>query len=340
MNNLVLEKLKENSGQYVSGQILSEMLGVSRTAVWKYISDLKKDGYIIDASSKKGYRLILSSDVLNSSEISYGLKTDKLGKTVYYFDEIDSTNSYAKKAASEGCGDGTVIVADCQKSGKGRLGRQWNSGPGTGIWMSVVLRPDILPEDIQVITLAASVAVVRAIKAVTGIITGIKWPNDIILDGKKVCGILTEISTEMEQVNFLVLGIGINVNHTDEDFPEDLSKVATSLRLYSENKCNYPNEQICGKIFNRSEIIKGVLIELEGLYENIKKGNIRGIIDGWKKYSVTLGKEVIITIRNSKYTGVAQDITVDGRLRVACSDGVVREVLSGEVSVRGLLGYV
>ena len=358
MKEKVLYELRKSGNSYVSGEALSELLGVSRTAIWKYVRELREKGYNIQSSSKKGYKLSNVPD-LNADEIANGLQTNILGKSIIYLDTVDSTNRFAKRASLEGCQDGTVIVSECQTSGRGRLGRDWHSGRGKGIWMSVVLRPSIAPEDVQIITLAAAVAVVKAIKYVTGIETAIKWPNDIILDGKKLCGILTEMSCEVERVSFLILGIGINVSHNKEDFPQDLRDIATSLKIFSKS-----NET--SSIFNRSEIIKRVLFELEQMYNKInigaanetdqqnidvKTGNDNGqqfitaetnnyiaqqfIASEWRKYSLTLGKEINVTGRNTQFTGIAEDITNDGRLIVRGHDGVQHELLSGEVSIRG-----
>ncbi|MDP4183496.1 MAG: biotin--[acetyl-CoA-carboxylase] ligase [Bacillota bacterium] len=330
----VLEKLKKNENNFISGEKLSEDLGVSRTSVWKYINALKDAGYNIESVSKKGYRLIYSQDLLNEFEIGYNLKTNILGKHIHYMETVDSTNIYARNMAIDGALEGTVVIADAQITGRGRLGRSWSSAAKKGIWMSVVLRPGISPEEVQIITIGASVAVVKAIFTVTGIRAGIKWPNDIILEGKKLCGILTEMNSEIERVNFLILGIGINVNHNPEDFPEDIRSIATSLKIFSEN--NFNNNV---KLFTRSDIIKELLFELENLYIKINKGDLKEIIDEWKEYSVTLGKHVKVLYRSAEYSGIAEDIKEDGRLIVNCEDGIVREIFSGEVSVRGVLGY-
>lgn len=333
MKARILQKLRENISEYISGEKLSEELRVSRTAVWKYIRELKKEGYEIESSSKKGYRLVCVPDILSREEIGYGLNTKKIGKDILYFDVIDSTNNYAKKIASDGCEEGTVVVADRQTSGRGRLGREWNSLEKAGIWMSVILRPTIAPEDVQVITLAASVAVVSAIKEVTGIQAGIKWPNDIVLGGKKVCGILTEMNSEMERVNFIVLGIGINVNQLTDHFPPELRDIAISLKAFA---C----EENIEAVFRRSDIIKSILSHLERVYYKINMDCTVDIINEWRKYSVTIGKEIKVIIKDRQYIGIAENITDDGKLVVNCMDGVKREVLSGEISVRGILGYV
>lgn len=340
MKYKILQKLMECQGGFVSGEALSEMLGVSRTAVWKSIKELKEEGYLVDASSKKGYRLEQDCDILNSFEINYGLETKIIGKNIEFFNEIDSTNNYAKRIANEDCKDGTIVAADCQTAGKGRLGRSWDSGRKKGVWMSVVLRPSILPDEVQVITLGASVAVVKAIKKVTGIETGIKWPNDIVVEGKKLCGILTEMSCEQDRINYIVVGIGVNVNHFQEDFPLELRNKAVSIKAYAEEKGLDIN--VCRKDGNirRSSIIREIAGELEKMYFDINNRKTLNIIEKWKSCSATLGREVTVNIKGVEYAGRAVDITNEGKLVVDCGDGIRREVVSGEVMVRGLMGYI
>ncbi len=329
MKDLVLRELRESKEEYLSGEELSEKLGVSRTAIWKYIKQLKDLGYSIESFSKKGYKLVPVQDILNEYEIKYGLDTKIIGNRIEYFREIDSTNKYAKKVAYEGCEEGYLIVANSQTLGRGRLGRTWQSAENKGIWMSIVLKPQIAPQDIHIITLGASIAVSKAIKISTGIETGIKWPNDIILNQKKTCGILTEMNAEVERVNFIVLGIGINVNQDEQDFDEEIKDKATSLKINTLDK----------KIINRSDIIKEVLLQLEEIYFMIKEGKTSEIINMWKALSVTMGKKVRVESKEYVYIGKAVDVLGDGRLIIECDDGQMREVLSGEISVRGIMGY-
>lgn len=334
MKNRILKKLKSAEGKYISGEQLSECLGVSRTYIWKCIKELREEGYVIESSPKIGYKLSYIPDIINSKEIMEERESKLLGRNVIYFSQIDSTNNYAKKIAQEGCEEGTVVIADMQTSGRGRLGRKWSSKDKKGILLSVVLKPEISIEELQIITLAASVAVVEAVYELTGIALGVKWPNDIILDGKKVCGILTEAGMEMDKINFVVLGIGLNVWHEKEDFAGELEEKATSLSIYLRQK-----GQLNGIIIMRSELIKKILYKLEKLYDKINSGDLGLITALWKKYSVTLGKEVLIAVKGEKHCGVAMDITNEGRLVVECMDGTRKEVLSGEIFVKGLLGY-
>ncbi|HHW32046.1 MAG TPA: biotin--[acetyl-CoA-carboxylase] ligase [Clostridiaceae bacterium] len=327
MKDLILKKLKQNLFHFVSGETLSQELNVSRTAIWKHIKDLRSEGYVIESFPKVGYRLISVPDVLVPSDISENMNTEFLGHEILYFKEIDSTNNYAKKIAYEGCKDGTVVIAERQTSGRGRLGRTWESDKGNGIWMSVILRPDISPEAIQLITLASSVAVVEAIKDTTGIATGIKWPNDILLDGKKLCGILVEMSSEMDRINFVVIGIGINIGQDNRDFSENLRNKAISLKSYIyQNNINIE--------FTRSMIVGKLLTKIEKYYNFILKGRTEEIIQNWKKYSVVLGKEVVVSSRDGDFTGIAEDLTEEGKLVIRSFDGVTQLILSGEISLK------
>lgn len=331
MKEVILSRLMQNTGEFIPGEMLGAGLNVSRTAVWKCVRKLKNEGYVIMSSSRKGYRLVSTPDLLNVCEISNYLNTDYIGRQIKHFDIIDSTNSAARKSAEEGCPEGTVVTAESQTSGRGRLGRQWSSPGKLGIWMSVVLKPLITPEEVRVITLAASVAVVAGIKNTTGIKTGIKWPNDIILDNRKVCGILTEMNSEIERVNFLILGIGLNVNQEQGDFPPELHNKAISLKMHAQRR------GMAEAGFKRSMIAAGILSELEINYKKVKAGDTDDIIAGWKLHSVTLGKKVGLIAKNIEYRGVATDITRGGKLVISCNDGITREIVSGEVSVKGIM---
>lgn len=326
MTNKILQQLKRAQG-FVSGEELSRQLNVSRTAVWKHINELRKDGYNIISSSKKGYRLVDRPDILDKREL-FIPEGQQLGIEIIHFGEIDSTNNYAKQIANNGCRHGTVVVADKQTAGRGRVGRIWQSNNSEGLWFSVVLRPELEPEKIQIITLAASVAVVEAIRETQGIVCGIKWPNDIIIKGSKLGGILTELSAEPGHVNYVILGIGINVNQGAEVFDDEIRNKATSLRLHT-------NEPV-----SRVKLLGSILTKLEEIYNLIITQKFKQITDRWREHSVTIGKEVRITVRDMEYLGTAESIADDGRLIVKCKSGEMREVSSGEVQVRGLLGYI
>ena len=224
----ILEELKKVES-YISGEELGEKLGVSRAAIWKGIQKLKEQGYEIEAVSNKGYHIIQNQDLYNGIEIKEVCNTTKIAKEVYFYEQTDSTNNCIRKLAKEGKKEGVVAVAEIQTAGKGRRGKGWQSPKGTGIWMSMLLTPNITPPEAPVLTLLAGLAVCRAIRQQTGLTAMIKWPNDILISNKKICGILTELYAEMDSVHFVITGIGINVN--TEVFPDELQKTATSLKI-------------------------------------------------------------------------------------------------------------
>lgn len=268
---------------------------------------------------------IIKQNSLFDKEILSGLETDFIGRNIIYFNEIDSTNLYAKQIAASGCREGTLVIADNQTKARGRLGREWLSSKSQGIYMSVILKPDISPEKILILTITASVAVVRAIEKVLKVKLGIKWPNDIIVNNKKVCGILTEMNTQSDKINFVVMGIGINVVNDENDFPEEIKKTATSLKNYVK---------IQEVDLYRIKIIQAILKELELLYTYINSQNTIYIINEWKKYSITLGQKIFVISGDSKIKGVAKDILEDGKLVVEIDNNKEIKIFSGEVSIR------
>lgn len=322
----ILKELLSASERYISGQALSRKLGISRTAVWKNIELLRKDGYTIKAVSNKGYRLTDMPDLLMPDEIMCVIKTSRIGKNIIYRQRVDSTNNLAKRIAINEQ-DGTVVIAEEQTYGRGRMGRTWLSPAGVGIWMSIILKPELSPARIYQVTQAAAVAVARSITKFCNVKAGIKWPNDIIVNGKKVCGILTEMNAEQDRVNFLVIGIGVNVNTAEDDIPDDLKAKATSLR------------QELGSMVSRKGLVINMLEQLDDVYSIFINQGFKGIIDECKSLSVTLGREVIVTQAGHELTGSAVDIGYDGKLKVETADGMV-EIISGDVSVRGLQGYI
>ena len=217
----ILKMLRETDS-YVSGQELCNKFGVSRTAVWKAINQLKENGYEIEAVQNKGYHLLSAPDVMDVTELESIHSTEWAGCELYYYDSIDSTNTKAKELAEDGHPSGTLVVADQQTAGKGRRGRSWESPTGTGIFMTLMLKPEINPNNASMLTLVAAMATTRAIRRVTGVPAMIKWPNDIVMNGKKVCGILTEMSAQFDYINHIVIGIGINVHN--EDFRKRLRR--------------------------------------------------------------------------------------------------------------------
>ena len=327
MKSRIIEALKENTHTFLSGEELSQKLGVSRTAVWKVIKQLKEEGYQIESVSRKGYRLLQEADSLNAEALKVELKDCNLVKAIKHFGSIDSTNTYAKSVASEGALEGTLIIADEQVKGRGRLGRTWTSPKGTGIWMSLILRPDIEPIHAAKMTQIAAAAMNESIIRVTGLNAGIKWPNDIIVNKKKVCGILTEMSAELNTVNYIVVGIGVNVNV--EAFPEDLIDKATSLKIETDQSVK------------RKEIVVEFVKQFESLYETyIKEESLQSTLNYCRTHSVTIGQKVRIIHKNETLYGEAVDLNQDGELMVKFENGEVKPVFYGEVSVRGLSDYI
>jgi BirA family biotin operon repressor/biotin-[acetyl-CoA-carboxylase] ligase len=321
----ILKLLKESDG-YLSGQELCVRFGVSRTAIWKVIRQLEEEGYQIEAVRNKGYHFIGSCDIMTKTEIKSCIKGN-FGREVEYHEVIDSTNIRARRLAEEGASSGTLVVSDCQSAGRGRRGRSWVSPSGKNIFMSLILRPDILPASASMITLVAALAVYDGIKNVTGLAVGIKWPNDIVANGKKLCGILTEMSAELEGIHYVVVGIGINVNM--EEFPEEVRQRATSLLLET------------GEKVRRSRLVAAIMEAFEQYYEEfISQGDLSGLISVYNKHMVNAGKEVRVLDRSGDYIGKALGINEKGELLVEVKPGEVRHVISGEVSVRGIYGYV
>lgn len=326
MKSEILRLLKEND-TYISGQQLCEQFQVSRTAIWKVIDQLKKEGYQIEAVRNKGYRLIESPDVMSKAEIDSLVDTKWAGKNVIYYDETDSTNNRAKEAGNNKEPHGTLFVADMQMAGKGRRGRVWKSPSGSSIYMTILLYPDISPVKAPQLTLIMAIAVAEGIREVTGLETKIKWPNDIVVNGKKICGILTEMSTEIDYINHVVIGIGINVNM--ESFPEDIAKTATSLRIEA------------GKEFRRFELIAAIMEHFEKAYEAVcKAGSLEPIMEDYNRLLVNCGRRVRVLEPEHEYDALALGIDKTGELQVECEDGSRKSVFAGEVSVRGIYGYV
>lgn len=322
MRSSILDLLRGAGDAYISGEEIANRLGVSRTAVWKHIKELREAGYEIVSHSRSGYSLREAPDVLLPNEIKHGLQTMQIGKNIVYKESMDSTNSQAKRLAAEGAPEGTIVVAEEQGTGRGRLERKFFSPKGKGIWYSVILRPEFMPQEAPKCTLMAAVAVAMAMERF-GLKAGIKWPNDILYEGKKLVGILTEMNAEMDRINYIVIGTGINVNIMPEDFPADIRQVATSLAIMK------------GEKLPRVKFFQAVLESMETLYQTVKTGGFKPVMQAWKKYAITLGQEVnVIGIgKNASFSGIAADIDEDGALLVDTADGR-RRVLAGDVSIR------
>lgn len=328
MKNKILELLKNSEENFISGERISESLGITRAGIWKYMKLLKEEGYEIESFTKKGYRLLSSPDLLSYEEIKPFLKTEFLGRNLLYFDSLDSTNTKAKELANLNAPNGTVLVSEEQTLGRGRLGRSWVSPKYKGIWTSFILRPNLEPIKIGIVTQIAAAAIHKALLE-EGIPSQIKWPNDIVINGKKTCGILIELSCEINFINYVVVGIGINVNLDKEDLPEELLDKATSLKIESE------------KIISRKRLLASLLNNFEILYKNlIETDSASSSIDICKEASAVIGKEIRIIQGQKVIEARALDINDEGNLIVQYLDGSVKAVFSGEVSVRGKDGYI
>ena len=321
MKSKILSYFNERPDEFVSGEKISKDFQVSRAAIWKHMQALKAEGYDFESQSRRGYRLKSVPDRVSQETVFPLLQTKYLGRTYYYINQIDSTNQEAKKLANEGAPEGTIIIAEEQSMGKGRLHRGWYSPAYGGMWLSMILRPTFLPQDAPKMTLLMAVAIAIVLNN-RGIPGKIKWPNDILLDGKKIVGILTEISAEIEQIHYIVVGVGLNINIPMEEFPEELHEIATSLSTYS------------GKKWLRSEIVVDFLLEVEILYEKAKKEGFEEILDLWRKYSITLGSDVRVISGDYSFDGKAIDIDPSGALWVEKNDGSREMVQAGDVSIR------
>lgn len=326
MKEEILRLLRSADG-YISGQELCNRFGVSRTAVWKAINQLKEAGYEIEAQQNKGYRLMAAPDLMTEAEIKSLMHTDWVAKEVLYFDTIDSTNTKAQELAEKGYPSGTLVVADKQESGKGRRGRSWVSPSGTGIFMTLMIKPDINPNNASMLTLVAALAVAKAITSVTGEEALIKWPNDIVVNGKKVCGILTEMNAQFDYINHIVVGIGINVHN--ESFPEEISQMASSLMI-----------EAGGKRFHRAQIIAETMSYFEQYYDTfLKTQDLSALAREYDELLVNRNKSVRVLDPKEPFDGKAMGITPKGELIVDTWESR-KLVSSGEVSVRGIYGYV
>ncbi len=319
MNERILAIFEQNPDVFVSGEQLSEQLKCSRTAIWKHIRELKEQGYEFEAVSRKGYRLIRKPDRLSAIKLMAALQTRKLGRTIKLLDEVDSTQIVAQKLAEEGAAEGTLVIAEQQNAGRGRMGKPWHSPKGKGIWMSIVLRPTTPMHFTPQLTLLAAVAVCRAIRKLAPLPVAIKWPNDLLIDGRKVCGILLESFAEDERLRYVIAGIGISVNLEPDDYPDYLEPIATSLRIAA------------GKQLDRTALIALVLEELEQLYELYQESGFPPIRAAWEALTISIGRTVRGMTSKGEVTGVAESIDDMGALLVRTSDGETVKLYTAEI---------
>jgi BirA family transcriptional regulator, biotin operon repressor / biotin---[acetyl-CoA-carboxylase] ligase len=314
----ILRLLKETEGGYLSSARLSAQLGISRAAIWKQVGALREQGYVIDALPSKGYRLGAGPDRLLSKEIQDGLKTAVIGREIVCFAETDSTNHRAALLAEGGAKDGTVIVAEAQSAGKGRLGRRWTSPAGVNLYLSIILRPTIAPRAAPLLTFLSSLATARTIELESGLRPTVKWPNDVLLGGCKVAGLLNEMNAETERVNYVILGIGVNLNMTQEQFPADLRYPATSLALTLQRPVD------------RVRFCRRLLGEIDSLYRDYPAGQ-EAILAGWLAYFDLLDQKVVVEEPSRTIVGIVTGIAADGALLLALENGGSERILAGDV---------
>lgn len=320
MRQDILDFLIQRKDEFVSGQQISEQLGISRTAVWKHIRVLKQRGYVIESYTKKGYCLREAPELLSEQAIEEGLSTKVVGRHIVYRERVDSTNNVAKKLADEGAPEGTIVVAEEQTGGRGRINRSFLSPFAEGVWFSLILRPNIPPMEVSKMTLLAAVAVARAIRHHGLTDCGIKWPNDILVKGRKMVGILTELNGSAEKVNYIIMGIGVNTGITAEDLPKDLQSIVTSFARE-------------GVRVSRLALLETLLKEIEGLYQTVCRDGFAPVLAEWRALSCMLGQDVTVTSIDKTFSGKAVDIDENGNLLVATSEGV-EVVMAGDIHVR------
>lgn len=318
--NKLIKLLAENKEKYISGQYLSEKLNISRSAIWKHMNELKKDGYEIEGKAKKGYRILSFPNKLSENTISWGLETDWLGKTIIHRESITSTQRLAHELALDGANHGTIVIADEQTKGKGRTDRAWHSEKGKGIWMSIILRPTILPYLAPQLTLLTATVLANVIDSYAKIRPQIKWPNDILIDGKKMAGILTEMQAEQDTVLYVIIGMGININQTKADLPNEISNRATSLQIETE------------KSWDMLPIIQEIIQTFETKYMHYIDHGFNQVKQTWENYGFRLNERLQIKSGNKLWEGIFLGIAEDGALLAKNENGVIEKVYSGEIT--------
>ncbi|ODU23422.1 MAG: biotin--[acetyl-CoA-carboxylase] ligase [Verrucomicrobia bacterium SCN 57-15] len=319
----ILYALRNAGDEHVSGADLAEKLGISRAAVWARIEDLRKLGYDIHASPHGGYTLRFAPDLLNGDDLMAMVGPDSIiGRDIRVFEQTTSTNDLIDKLGRDGVKEGVVIFAESQSKGRGRLGRNWVSPKGKGLWFSILLRPPFPPQAATRITVCAATAVSRAIRNKTNLPAEIKWPNDILIRGKKVCGILTELSAELEKIKYIVLGIGLDVNFTSSDFSPELTPIATSLKIES------------GQEIARAELAAEILSQFNHDYQQVLSGNFETVADEWEHHCCTIGRQVEISTGDRRFEGRAESLDAEGALIVRTQHGHLERIIGGDVSLK------
>src|SRR5262245_55439342 len=320
VDSQILSALRNARSGAVSGAELSQALGVTRAAIWARIEELRSFGYEIEASPHHGYRLRNVPDLLHADDLlSLVLPGQIVGRDIRVFEETQSTNDVADRLARDGVREGAVVFAESQTRGRGRLGRKWISPARKGLWFSVLLRPDLRPQAATKLTVAAATALVRAIASHADLQPEIKWPNDILIRGRKVAGVLTELSAELDHVNYLILGIGVDVNVASADLPSDLRKAATSLRIET------------GRHFRRADFAAAILTELDHDYQRVCSDQFSAVADEWESRCTTLGQRVTIRMGERAVEGRAEALDPDGALLLRSDHGHLERIIGGDV---------
>lgn len=323
LDSQILSALRRAGASAVSGADLSHSLGVTRAAIWARIEDLRRFGYEIEASPHHGYRLLNVPDVLHADDLLSLVPPGQIiGRDIRVFEATQSTNDVAEKLARDGVPEGVVIFAESQTRGRGRLGRKWVSPPRKGLWFSVLLRPDLRPQAATQLTVVAATALVRAIHSQTNLRAEIKWPNDILIRGKKAAGVLTELSAELDHIKYLILGIGVDANLSSSDLPPELRKIATSLKIEG------------GQPVRRADLAAAILHELDRDYERVRKHQFTAVAEEWEKHCATLGRRVTIHIGDRALEGRAESLDADGALLLRTDHGHLERVIGGDVTLQ------
>ena len=314
----ILSALREADESGISLSLLATTAGENSVAVSQRIAELCRIGYDIESTPHLGYRLLSSPDVLHGDDLLSRLSPGRvIGRDIQVFHETNSTNDVVEKLARDGVAEGVVVFAESQSKGRGRLGRKWVSPAGEGLWFSILLRPQLPPASATQLTIAAATAVARAIRLETGLLPQIKWPNDILIEGKKVVGILTELSAELDRVRYVIIGIGVDVNI--QEFPAELAASATSLAV------------VAGKKFIRAEIAAAILKELDVDYARITRGEFSALAEEWEQQCITLGQRVQIHIGDRPVAGRAESLDIDGALLLRTDYGHLERIVGGDV---------
>ncbi len=317
----LLARLKAQQGEWISGEQISNQIGISRSAIWKHINSLKSDGHQIQSAPKKGYCLSQAADLMLPAEIAAALRTQVMGRPeLICLSKTDSTNLQAKARAAQGASQGTLVVAETQTLGRGRRGRAWFSPSGRNIYASLILRPGMAPAQAPQITLMAAVAMAKTLRQEVQLEANIKWPNDILINDKKIAGILTEISTDMDTVDYVVLGLGLNVNVSTQEIPADLRGIATSVLIEM------------GRPFPRIALLGALLNNIEQCYELLQKDGFAPIMAQWRRMSDIVGAAVNVDVFTTRYTGIVAAVDDDGVLILEDAQGRRHRIYSGDVT--------